>query len=488
VSETSEATLVTPPSRSRWQSIAALALALIAVPVLVAVGAVADEQPVREGEPAPRTVFADTQVRVLDQEATETARRQAAESVEPVTASDREAQAAIVRDVREVFRPPVTCGSRGRRDAHPVHAAPRAGLAGRRARRGLADALVGLSDGELDVVERETVSIAQQLARQRVTADDLELVLEDTIRDELAVRSLPGDADERITEPLLEQVMRPTVVVDPDATSAARERAAEEADEVVEIWRPGEAIVRAGEVVGSMQMQAIGQLGLEGSSPLRALLRAGLAMVLVTGVAVVYLSADAAARLGAQRQAPAAVDPDLRLRPAGRRLQRPDRRHLLGLDLRRARRCAGHARRAAGPPRRRHRDHAARVGAGAARRADLGPVALFAAAAVLVSVPLTTGIGSRSDLRSATLRAGLSYPLIAVAVVAVFGPREELLTVLGAGAVNGCSPRWRSRGACRSSRTSSGCPPSRRCSTSPTATTRCCGSSRPRRSAPTTTP
>jgi cyclic-di-AMP phosphodiesterase PgpH len=436
--EMSEATLVTPPSRSRWQPVAALVLALIAVPVLVAVGAVADEQPVREGEPAPRTVFADSQVRVLDQEATDTARRQAAESVEPVTTSDREAQSAIVRDVRDVFR-----AARDVREPDdgetPTRSTQRRALISQVGEldEDVADALVGLSDGDLDVVERETVSIAQQLARERVTAEDIDLVLEDTIRDELAVRSLPDEADERITEPLVEQVMRPTVVVDPDATSAARERAAEEADEVVEIWRPGEAIVRAGEVVSPMQMQAIGQLGLEGSSPLRALLRAGLAMVLVTGVAVVYLS----------RMQPRVWANGGKLLLLGL-LTFSYAVLVVGFSVLTDVTSSGWI-------------YAVPAGALAMLVALLvhpvvgiatmlpaavlvlliapasGPVALFAAAAVLISVPLTTGIGSRSDLRSATLRAGLSYPLIAVAIVAVFGPREELLTVLAAGAVNG---------------------------------------------------
>jgi cyclic-di-AMP phosphodiesterase PgpH len=438
-SETSEATLVTPPSRSRWQPIAALALALFAVPVLVAVGAVADEQPVREGEPAPRTVFADDQVRVLDQEATETARRQAAESVEPVTAADRDAQAAIVRDVRDVFRAARDVREPDEDDAPPTRSTQRRALISQVGEldEDVADALVGLSDDDLDVVERETVSIAQQLARERVTAEDLALVLEDTIRDELAVRSLPQDADQRITEPLLEQVMRPTVVIDPDATATARERAADEADEVVEVWRPGEAIVRAGEVVSVMQMQAIEQLGLEGSSPLRALLRALAAMGLVTGVAVVYLSrmqprvwgnggkllllsiltfAYAVLVVGFSVLTDVTSSGWIYAVPAGALAM------LVALLV-----------------------HPV-VGIAMMLPASVlvlliapgsGSVGLFAAAAVLVSVPLTTGIGSRSDLRSATLRAGLSYPLLALAIVAIFGPREEWLTVLAAGAVNG---------------------------------------------------
>jgi cyclic-di-AMP phosphodiesterase PgpH len=56
---------------------------------------------------------------------------------------------------------------------------------------------------------------------------------------------------------------------------------------------------------------------------------------------------------------------------------------------------------------------------------------------VLISVPMTTRIASRADLRSATLRAGLSYPVLAVATVVVFGPREQWVAVVLAGLLNG---------------------------------------------------
>jgi putative nucleotidyltransferase with HDIG domain len=69
--------------------------------------------------------------------------------------------------------------------------------------------------------------------------------------------------------------------------------------------------------------------------------------------------------------------------------------------------------------------------------ADSPGVALFAAAAVLVSVPLTRGIASRADLKRAVLRAGVSYPILAVTIVLVFGPRDEVAVAALAGAING---------------------------------------------------
>ena len=418
--------------------IAALLVALLGIPLIIAVGAVADEQPVRDGEPAPRTVFATEQVRVVDEEATETARRTAAESVDAVTFLDGEAQSAIVSDVRGVFSAAREVREPEEEDEPPASTQRREllSLVGELDEE-VAGALVALSDTQLETVERETIAIAQELARQRVTEDELDALLTDRLPGEVAVRPFPGDTAQTIAVPLIEDAMRPTVRVDPDATADARERAAEEADDVVRVWRPGEAVVREGEVVDPLQARAIAQLGLDGSSPLRALLRAGLSMLLVVGVGAVYLQrmqprvwanghkllllsllvlAYAVLVVGVGVFSDVATSTWYYAVPAGALGM------LAALLI-----------------------HPV-VGVATMLPAALlvlvvapsaGPAALFAAATVLVSVPLTRRIGSRSDLRSATLRAGLSYPVLAVVTVAVFGPHNELLLALGAGAVNG---------------------------------------------------
>jgi membrane-associated HD superfamily phosphohydrolase len=216
------------------QRLVAAALVVLAVPPIVALASVAEEQPIRAGEPAPRTVFAEEAVLVTDPEATETARRTAWESVEPVLTPNREAQTAIVRDVREVFiatrevrqAPTTDTGAPGPVPGAAIQRTQLAAL-----EPGLPEevvaALVALTPSELDVVERETIAITQELARQRVVADDVESLLADTLPIELALRNLPGDTGAAIVVPVIEQYMRPTVVVDPDATSAARERASD---------------------------------------------------------------------------------------------------------------------------------------------------------------------------------------------------------------------------------------------------------------------
>ncbi len=426
------------------QRLLAAGLVVLLVPIFVAIGAVADEQPVRVGEPAPRTIFAESLVQVADAEATDTARRTAAESVEPVLAPDREAQSAIVRDVREVFvatrevrRPdPEADGVIGS-PPPPAEQRERLAVLEPDLDQDAIAALVGLSSGELDVVERETIDIAQELARQRVTEDELDRLLEEVLSVELALRSLPGDSGSRIVRPVLEEHMRPTVTVDPDATAAARQRAAEGVDEVVETWRAGEVIVRAGDVVTPRQARAVEELGLAGGGPWRAWLTATVAMLLVSAVAGVYLSrmqpivwvtgkkllllsllvvAYALLVVGVTAVVDATSAGWLFAVPAGALAM------LIALLI-----------------------HPV-IGIAAMLpasvlvllvRPDAGSVALFAAIVVLLSVPLTTRIAKRSDLRSATLRAGVSYPAVAAVVVMVFGPTDEIWVAIAAGAVNG---------------------------------------------------
>jgi cyclic-di-AMP phosphodiesterase PgpH len=430
----------------------ALAAGIVAVlvPLVVGLGSVADEQPLAEGEPSPRTVIADEQVRVEDQEATDTARAQAAESVAPITAFDRTAQSAIVQDARAAFsaaraaRQPVTEG--GDDDTAPppsgttpptsdqveavVEAVPALG-------EDVARALVEVPDDDLGDVERETLSVVQQLARERVTADDLDEVIEPLLEQETTLRAFPGDTAETVAVPLARAVMRPTVVTDAEATRAARERAADEVSEVASVWNVGDAIVRENQIVEPMQLRAVEQLGLEGSSPTRALARSAIACLLLIGVAAIYLqrmqprvwvsgkklillgaltAAFAGLVVGTTVLADVASSGLAYVVPAGAFAM------LVALLIHPVVGIATML------------PAAVLVLLAAPAR---GPVALFAAATVLVSVPLTMRIASRSDLRSATLRAALAYPLLAVATVAVFGPNDELLVALGAGALGG---------------------------------------------------
>jgi cyclic-di-AMP phosphodiesterase PgpH len=417
------------------------------VPAIVAIGSMTEDQPLVENEPAPRTIFAEQLVRVVDTDGTDRARQSAAEAVEAVVVADRDAQQAIVRDVQEVFAstrtvrasavvdeaddappadPPPSEQERRLSDLHPELPAP------------LVTGLVGLSGPDLEHVERETVAIAQAIARQEITPDEVETRLTELLPLEIALRPLPGESDTTIVTPLLELKMRPTVIVDLEATGAQRAAAAAAVPEVASSWQPGQAIVREGQIIGRLEYLAVEQLRLEGVSFAEALGTAALAMFVVTLIAMVYL----------RRMQPRVWANERKLVLLGLLTTGYAGLVVAASVLVEATSRLGWA-------------YVVPAGAFAMLTALLihpvvgiatmlpaaivallifpssPAIGLFAAAAVLVTVPLTTRITSRSDLRSATLRAGLSYPVLAAALVAVFGPSEQLLPALAAGAVNG---------------------------------------------------
>ncbi len=440
-----------PDVRLRWQRAGTAAVLVVGLALVVGLPAAGGGVDVRVGDPASESIPAPRQVRVVDTEATEIARRAAAESVDAVLAVDSGAGQRLVADLRAVFeatrevRRPVPADVGPDEEPEAVLEVVPDVEDQRDELRSLVvgppdptiAALVAMSDGELEVVERETISIAQLLARQRIREDVLAQVLRETLKVELGLRAPPGDSGERIIAPLLETYLRPNVVVDLAATAVARELAAASVPEVSQVWLTGQFIVRQGEIVGPLQARAIEGLDVGRVPVWRTLMLGAAAGLLLVAVGGIYLS---------------------RMQPYVWRS--PKKLWLLvillvafgaivtGIDLLVDSTGSTWA-------------FVVPVGALAMLIAmlihpvvglasmlpavvtvllvdgDSPGVALFAAAAVLVSVPLTRGIASRVDLKRAVLRAGLSYPVLAVTIVMVFGPREEVLVAALAGAING---------------------------------------------------
>ncbi|HEX9888703.1 MAG TPA: HDIG domain-containing protein [Nitriliruptorales bacterium] len=433
-------------ARRAWlQRAAALVLTLAAAPLFLVAASLAGEAPIREGELAPRTVVAGETVRVVDPAATERARQQARDNVSPVLVFDDEAQAAVLRRVRDAFdavrsaREPTTVTTpEGPRQERPTTQEQIEAL---RAQLTFLDDdalsdLVSLTDQALAQVDAETIGVAQELARQRIREAELDQMLDEQLRVELALRAFPGGIESSVIEPLIRAVMEPTVRVDQAETDRRKAAAANEVDDVPRTFLQNTPIVTAGQTVDPIAFQALQQVGLEGSDPVRVLLRSVGALVLVVAAVAAYLAL------------------------AQRRVWRSGRAVLLLGFL-----VAGYAALVATI------DSLSGVstsvwwyalpagGLGMIATILLGPgvgvtmavpgvvlplvmssrapgLAVFLLAAVFVSVPLVASLSSRGDLRSALLRAGFAFPALAVLTAAVFdgGP---LAQVAGAGLVNG---------------------------------------------------
>ena len=430
------------------------ALVVLLVPALLSLGALREDGTIEVGTVAPRTIIADETITITDEDATDVARRQAAEAVTARTASDPEARAAIVNDTRAIFagvlaarspRAPVvdpTDPSSPGEEAAQVtltrteqEAELRASFPNLSA--SLISALVALPDDDLPQVRSETVELADRFARNDVTVEDLEAELEAFLQLERPLLAMSDEYAFSIAEPVMESVTRPTILVDADATETARQEAAAAVEPVTTVWPPGDSIVTQGQVVDEAAVEALQQSGLEASSAPFRYLRALGAMLLVVVVLGVYL---------------------WQMQP--RVWRSPRKLALLAAVI------VGYAGLVTGVSWFSEAGQVAwwylvPVGAFAMLIALLvhpvvaiasmlpavvmvtlsaplsNGVAVFTAAAVLTGVPLTIGLVSRSDLRSATLRAGIAMPVIAALAIGVFGPRAEFWPAVGAAALNG---------------------------------------------------
>lgn len=426
-------------SRRTLEALTALAVVVLGVPAVLSVSAFLQDRPVRLDEPSPRTVVAPDTIRVTDPEATERARREAAEAVDPVVDDDDEAKAAIVQAVDDAFARAEAVRDVDTDGDAPSRAEQREELAERLpdlGDQGL-DLLVDLSEAELGRVHTEAVQVARQLARQRITEDRLGDVADDQLQTELAVRPLPDGAAETVVEPIVRDALRPTVRVDEEETATRREEAANEVADVERTFFPGSVIVSAGETVDEVQLAALRRRGLEGSAPWNELAK-GAALVVV-------LVASVAGYLRAYR----------------REVWRSPRRLLLLACLLLLFAVALEAATIATADTNPVWLYALPVGAFAMlatilfdppvgvlaavpatvlvayqTAADPG-VSTFAALASLASVPLVSRLSARGDLRRAAWQSTLAYVVLAGTLAGVFDDPQAAPTAMLAGLANG---------------------------------------------------
>jgi cyclic-di-AMP phosphodiesterase PgpH len=423
-----------PPWLQRYL---ALGIAVVVVPLFLGISAFLQDTPIRVDEPSPRTVVAPNSFRVPDPDATDRARREAANAVQPVVVQDEQAVAQIVQEVRDLFARVKAAREPDDEGRTPSEAEQLEALQGRLP---MLDelgvrTLVGLSDDQLQQTASETEQIARYFARQRIREEDLQPTLDEQLPSEVAVRSFPPQVDDLVVQPVIREVVRPTVRVDEEATAAARERAADDVAPVVRTYTEGRVIVAAGEVVDEVQLAALRERGLEGAEPFRALARAfALALAVTIAVSLYLRTYRQKIWTGARRLLllstlfallAAAVEAVVVLAPAGGWL------FVMPVGA-----IAMLATILFDPP----------IGVLVTIPTTLvvafttpgdPAVAAFAALAALVSVPLVSRLSARGDLRRAAWQSTLGYLALALVVSLIFPASYHLPTVLLAAALNG---------------------------------------------------
>lgn len=264
-----------------------VALAVVAG-LLVALSLVLQTPPVglTEGEPAPRTFRANRTVQFVDETATELARMQAADSVEPVTVFDPGVVSEARGDISALFE-----AVRANRPLYSEESTVAVGTLTTRfpdVEKTWIEALLRAEEAEFGRAERAAEQLATTVLAQRFTAEEQDALLQQL---QESAESLPLSRPVRdAVAGVVELGLRPTLTVDEAATDAARTAAADGVDPVVIIKQSGENIVQRGEIVTAEHLEIIRRLGLleQGGSGLSLTALALLAAVAATA-AVAYM-------------------------------------------------------------------------------------------------------------------------------------------------------------------------------------------------------
>jgi len=235
-------------------ALAAVTLVLVAIPLVLQTPPVG----LSEGEPAPRTFRANRTVQFVDEDATEEAQAEAAESVEPVTAFDATVLAEARGDVSAVFE--------SLRSVRPAYAeepeTTLATISGEYPDMDAAwiEALLAADETTFNRSARAAEQLATTVLTRRFSAEELDSVYKQV---EESAQSLPMSVPIRdAIEAIVADSVRPTLSVDESATEAARTAAAEGVDPIVIIKQTGENIVQRGDIVTAEHLEIIRRLGL----------------------------------------------------------------------------------------------------------------------------------------------------------------------------------------------------------------------------------
>ncbi|MEE8600996.1 HD family phosphohydrolase [Euzebya tangerina] len=289
VAEVEEATEKGP--RTWPLRIAALLLAILGLPSILGLAALFTEAPITLDEESPRTVIAPEELRVIDEEETELARRRAAEAVEPVVTENLTAQSDLIQFVVDAFAVAQSVRSPGVDGDIPSASQQIDGLSQRLPvlEEEALRLLVDLTDAALSTARSEAQSIARTAAATEILEGEVEDYANNQLQTELARSTVGPEVSRLILEPILREALRPTRTVNEQETISAREAAAEAVEPVEVPFRRGTAIVRSGEIVTPIQLQALREAGLDGSDPLIEFAQALLLSVVLALVVAVYL-------------------------------------------------------------------------------------------------------------------------------------------------------------------------------------------------------
>jgi putative nucleotidyltransferase with HDIG domain len=214
---------------------------------------------VREGEVAAVTIKAPRKISYVSQIRTRQARDAAASQVPPVIELNRDVIAQQTRGLADLIqainviradttRPSVDDRTRAVSQLVTPPLSPTT-----------ARAVVTLDDYRWSTIANESQRVLQDIMKDRIPDDRV-----DEVRNEVPLRVSPflAEADRSVVVELVQRFVRPNQVLNQDATARAQQDAREAVAPVEQTYERGQTVVRDGQVVGPLEIEALEALGL----------------------------------------------------------------------------------------------------------------------------------------------------------------------------------------------------------------------------------
>src|SRR5579859_6598765 len=214
---------------------------------------------VNEGDVAPVAIKAPRKITYISQIRTRQARDAAAAQVPPVIELNRDVISQQTRALADLIQAINTV----RGDTTRQNPADKQAAIGQLTSPPLSDAtahqLAVLDDYHWSSIANESQRVLQDIMKDRIPDSSV-----DEVRNEVPLRVTPlfADADRAVVVELVQRFVKSNQVVNQDATTQAQQDAREAVAPVEQTYERGQTVVRDGQVVGPLEIEALEALGL----------------------------------------------------------------------------------------------------------------------------------------------------------------------------------------------------------------------------------
>ena len=214
---------------------------------------------VKEGDVAPVAIKAPRKISYVSQVRTRQARDAAAAQVPPVVELNRDIIAQQTRGLADLIQAVNVVRADTTRPSIDDWTRAISQLLTPPLSSDTARLLVTLDDYRWSTVGNEAQRVLQDIMKDRIPDDRLA-----EVRNEVPLRVSPffAEADRAVVVELVQRFVRPNQVLNQDATTRAQQDAREAVAPVEQTYERGQTVVRDGQVVGPLEIEALEALGL----------------------------------------------------------------------------------------------------------------------------------------------------------------------------------------------------------------------------------